>query len=59
MNKTLLAIANVCVVIAVLSPIVVYVYFNNIFDSYKVQIESYKSEIDSYKSQISNSMVPA
>jgi len=56
MNKTFLAIAGACMLIAILSPIVVYVYFNNIVDSYKVQIEGYKSEIESYKLQILNSM---
>ena len=47
MNKTLLAIASVCVVIALLSPIAVYVYFNNI-------VEGYKSEVEFYKLQSSN-----
>ena len=40
MNKTLLAIASVCVVIAILSPIAVYAYFSNVVESYKAQIEA-------------------
>jgi len=45
MNKTLLAIAGVCIVIAVLSPIAVYTHFNSIVESYQLQIESYQLQL--------------
>jgi hypothetical protein len=48
MNKTLLAIASVCIVIAILSPIAVYGYFNDVIESYKGQIESYKVQLSSW-----------
>ena len=35
------AIAIVCIVIAILSPIAVYTYFSNVVESFKAQIESY------------------
>jgi hypothetical protein len=51
LNKTIIAIASVCIVIAILSPIAVYAYFNNIVESYKLQIESYELQISDLKQE--------
>jgi hypothetical protein len=45
MNKTLIAIASVCIVIAMLSPIAAYTYISNTVEPYTSQIESYELQI--------------
>jgi len=43
-----MAITIVSLAIAILSPIVVYAYFNNVIESYKGQIESYKVQLSNW-----------
>ena len=58
MNKTCLAIASGCAIIAVLSPIAVYAYFNIVIESYKVQISRSMKENQELEEKIKEFMKP-
>jgi hypothetical protein len=61
MNKTLLALASVCIVIAILSPIVAYTYFTNAVELYKLQISKLQISIqedEEFKEKIKEYMKP-
>ena len=46
MNNGLLAMAVVCLVIATLPPIAVYLHFKDTLDLYQEQIESYQKQLE-------------
>ena len=58
MNKTCLAIASGCAIIAVLSPISVYAYFNSVIESYKLQISRSMKENQELEEKIKEFMKP-
>lgn len=45
MNKTAIAVASVCIIIAIVFPLISYVYFENRFNEFNVTLDSYESRI--------------